>query len=237
MIRPIYYWGAALFLILIIGATALFVVNHKREMHQMQQELQAAQALEKKQAAQQKHHPASPGFTAKQLTTQETTENITTSKTHNVTADKTTQPAPVPVSPHGFGPYPPLPPSWTETPEEIWGNCVDPDHELLKRVRIKLLSQGVDVLGGYLDPDNGKVYPSIPGIVYAEWEDYEGSKYLAGISGCPASVDRLSAIANAKFSRGEDDSLYEADVPADIQLISYEEAGIDPYQFLGLTRP
>ena len=206
-------------------------------MHQMQQELQAAQALEKKQAAQHKHHPASPGFTAKQLTTQETLENITTSKTHNVTAYKTTQPAPVPVSPHGFGPYPPLPSSWTETPEEIWGNCVDPDHELLKRVRIKLLSQGVDVRGGFLDPDNGKVYPSIPGIVYAKWKVYEGSTYLAGRSGYPETVNRLSAIAKAKFNRGEDDSLYEADIPADIQLIPYEEGGIDPYQFLGLTRP
>ena len=47
---------------------------------------------------------------------------------------------------------------------------------------------------------------------------------------------RLSAIKKAKFSRGEDDSLYAADIPADIQLVPYEEGGIDPYQFLGLTR-
>ena len=154
-----------------------------------------------------------------------------------VTADKTTQPAFVPVSPHGFGPYPPLPPSWTETPEEIWGNCVDPDHELLTRVWIKLLSQGVDVLGGFLDPDNGKVYPTIPGIRYAEWEDYEGRRYLSGTSGCPEAGSRLRAIKEAKFNRGEDDSLTEADIPADIQLIPYEEGGIDPYEFLGLTRP
>ena len=159
------------------------------------------------------------------------------SETSVVTADKTTQPAFVPVSPHGFGPYPPLPPSWTETPEEIWGNCVDPDHELLTRVWIKLLSQGVDVLGGFLDPDNGKVYPTIPGIIYARWEDYEGRRYLAGTSGCPEAGSRLRAIKEDKFNRGKDDSLTEADIPADIQLIPYEEGGIDPYEFLGLTRP
>ena len=231
MIRPIYYWGTVLFLIFIVGATVLFVVKHKGEMRQMQQELQAVQALEKQQAAQQKQPSASPGVIAEKLPSQETTENITRFKTHNVTADKTIQPAPVPVSPHGFGPYPPLPSSWTETPEEIWGNCVDPDHELLKRVHIKLLSQGVDVRGGFLDPDNGKVYPSIPGIIYAEWADYEGSKYLAGRSGYPETVDRLSAIAKAKFNRGEDDSLTEADIPPDIQLIPYEEGALTHISF------
>lgn len=144
----------------------------------------------------------------------------------------------VAVSPHGFGPYPPLPPSWTETPEEIWGNCADPDHELLKRVRIKLLSQGVDVRGGVFDPDTGKVYPSIPGIRYVEWDTTDlGLRYIAGSTGHPDDGDRLHAISEAKFERGEDDILTEADVPPDIQLIPYEEAGIDPYEFLGLTRP
>ena len=144
----------------------------------------------------------------------------------------------VAVSPHGFGPYPPLPPSWTETPEEIWGNCADPDHELLTRVQIKLLSQGVDVRGGVLDPGTGKVYPSIPGIRYVEWDTTDGGlRYIAGSTGHPDDGDRLHAIREAKFERGEDDILTEADVPPDIQLIPYEEGGIDPYEFLGLTRP
>ena len=146
--------------------------------------------------------------------------------------------ADVAVSPHGFGPYPPLPPGWRGTPEGTWGNCADPDHELLTRVEIKLLSQGVDVRGGVLDPDTGKVYPSIPGIRYVEWGYTDGGlRYIAGHGGYPGDGVRLWAIADAKFERGEDDILTEADVPADIQLIPYEEAGIDPYEFLGLTRP
>jgi len=142
------------------------------------------------------------------------------------------------VSPHGFGPYPPFHPGWRGTPEGTWGNCVDPDHELLKRVWIKLLSQGIDVRGGVFKQDYGKIYPSIPGIRYVKWDYKDGGlRYIAGHTGYPGDGARLRAISKAKFERGEDDSLTEADVPADIQLISYEEGGIDPYEFLGLTRP
>jgi len=47
--------------------------------------------------------------------------------------------------------------------------------------------------------------------------------------------DRLDAIREAKFHRGEDDSLTEADIPSDMKIVRYEEGGIDPYEFLGLT--
>ena len=115
---------------------------------------------------------------------------------------------------------------------------MDPDHELLTRVWIKLLSQGVDVRGGVFKQDYGKIYPSIPGIRYVRWDYTDtGVRYIAGHTGYPGDGVRLWAIADAKLERGEDDILTEADVPSDIQLIPYEEGGIDPYEFLGLTRP
>ncbi len=141
----------------------------------------------------------------------------------------------VPVSPHGFGPYPPLPPGWRGTPEGIWKNCVDPDHELIARVEIKLISQGINVEGGSME--NGKVYPIIKGIRYVQWETDYSRRYLAGSLGHPDDGDRLAAIREAKFNRGEDDDLLESDIPSDIKLVDYEKGGIDPYTFLGLTPP
>lgn len=141
----------------------------------------------------------------------------------------------VPVSPHGFGPYPPLPPGWRGTPEGTWGNCVDPNHELIARVQIRLLSQGVDVRGGTMM--DGKVYPIIKGIRYVEWDTDNGVRYISGSMGTSEDGDRLSAIKRAKVARGGDDFLTEADIPPDIKLINMEDGGVDPYEFLGLTPP
>lgn len=143
--------------------------------------------------------------------------------------------ADVPVSPHGFGPYPPLPPGWRGTPEGTWGNCIDPEFELMKRVRIKLLWQGVDVRG--TSTLNGKIYPNIKGILYVRWDTDNGVRYISGSMGVPEDGDRLRAIKRTKVARGGEDYLTEADIPSDIKLVNMEDGGIDPYKFLGLTPP
>ena len=166
--------------------------------------------------------------------TNTTSENTDDSKSQkSASLEKTS--ADVPVSPFGFGPYPPLPPGWRGTPEGTWGNCVDPEFELMKRVRIKLLSQGVDVRG--TSTLNGKIYPNIKGILYVEWDTDNGVRYISGSMGVSEDDDRLSAIKKAKVARGGDDFLTEADIPTDIILINMEEGGVDPYEFLGLTPP
>ncbi len=146
--------------------------------------------------------------------------------------------ADVPVSPFGFGPYPPLPPGWRGTPERTWNN-LSANHELLKRVRIKLRWEGIDVEGAGMK--YGKVYPIIKGICYVRWETENTPmgeyRYIAGTTGHPDDGARLNAIREAKLHRGEDDFLTEADIPPDIKLITYEDGGVDPYKFLGLTPP
>lgn len=161
-------------------------------------------------------------------------ENINSSNSPKVESHEKTA-ADVPVSPHGFGPYPPLPPGWRGTPEKTWGNCVDPDHELIARVQIKLLWEGIDVRGG--TTMNGKIYPIIKGIRYVEWDTDNGVRYISGSMGLPEDGDRLRAIKRAKVARGGKDYLTEADIPPDIKLINMEEGGVDPYEFLGLTPP
>ena len=141
----------------------------------------------------------------------------------------------VAVSPFGFGPYPSVPPGWEGTYEQTWGRCLKPEAELLIRVRIKLLSQGVDVRGGTtLD---GKIYPIIKGVRYVDWETDNGVRYISGSMGLPEDGDRLRAIKRAKVERGEEDILTEADIPSDIKLVDFDDGGLDPYEFLGLTPP
>ena len=140
----------------------------------------------------------------------------------------------VKVSPYGFGPYPPLPPGWRGTPEKTWNN-LSANHELLARVQIKLRWEGIDVKGAGMK--YGKVYPIIKGIRYVRWETENTPmgeyRYIAASTGHPDDGDRLRAIREAKFNRGEDDDLTEAD----IKLVPYEEGGVNPYEFLGLTPP
>ena len=170
-------------------------------------------------------------------TTGSVSETADNSKSQKTASDVKTDAA-VPVSPYGFGPYPPLPPGWRGTPEKTWNN-LSANHELLKRVRIKLISQGIDVRGASMK--YGKVYPIIKGICYVRWETENTPmgeyRYIAGSTGHPDDGKRLRAIREAKFNRGEDDDLTEADIPPDIKLVPYEEGGIDPYEFLGLTPP
>lgn len=165
------------------------------------------------------------------------TEKIDSSNSPKVILSEKTD-ADVSVSPYGFGPYPPLPPGWRGTPEKTWNN-LSANHELLARVQIKLRWEGVDVRGAGMK--YGNVYPIIKGIRYVRWETENTTmgeyRYIAGSTGHPDDGKRLRAIREAKFNRGEDDDLTQADIPPDIQLVPYEEGGIDPYEFLGLTPP
>ena len=73
----------------------------------------------------------------------------------------------VPVSPHGFGPYPEVP---ADFPIDVnWSTyeTKQPVFELMTRVQIKLWEQGHNVTG--ISHENGVMHPIIRGMVYIEW--------------------------------------------------------------------
>ena len=133
------------------------------------------------------------------------------------------------MSPHGFGPYPEFPEEWKKWEPYPW-ESLSSEIELMLRVRIKLLKQGIPAVGSMMD--NGLVYPIISGVRYVEFEWSGLRRYITTSIGTPEDGDRLRAIKRAKGS-----PLTAADIPSDILLVPYEEAGIDPYKFLGLTPP
>ena len=132
----------------------------------------------------------------------------------------------VPVSPHGFGPYPELPPGF---PENYW-ESISKKQELIVRVWMKLMEQGIDVKGGTMQ--NGLVYPSISGTIYVEWDEVGTERYIARITGDTSTVRRIRDLQDPAAHQLP--RLREKDIPAGITVFTYPEGGIDPYQFLDL---
>ena len=135
----------------------------------------------------------------------------------------------VPVSPYGFGPYPEVP---AEMPADTFPSP-SADHELIARVRIKLLAEGINARG--VNMEKGWVYPVIPGIAFVKWKEYERPdgtvRYISDMIAHPSDGFRIAAIRDEKGR-----TFTAADIPSDIKLMSFEEGEIDPYTFLRLPR-
>lgn len=134
----------------------------------------------------------------------------------------------------GFGTYPEIPTDYPD--QDIWDrieNMADEslarDNELMARVRIKLWNQGTQTTGASYDADKRKIYPCIPGIAYVTWQSVELSdgthrRYASRVSGTPEIA-------------GKERYFYELGVaPPGITVVSHEEGGVNPYDFLNLPR-
>ena len=131
----------------------------------------------------------------------------------------------------GFGVYPEIPSDYPE--QDAWDAIealylTDPEsargQELMERVCIKLWKQGLHSVGVSRDSQTGLIYPHYPNTAYVRWAwyvDENGSpvRYAASVKG-GADLAQYQHY----FAEGE--------LPPHITVIDYEEAGIDPYQFL-----
>ncbi|MDE0313851.1 MAG: hypothetical protein OXM61_03035 [Candidatus Poribacteria bacterium] len=125
----------------------------------------------------------------------------------------------VPVSPHGFGPYPEVP---SDFPENVdWDDYANdlPIYELMTRVQIKLWNQGQRAVGIF--KENGLLYPTIKGSIYIRWGD--NGKDIVDFAGHPDDI-----------SDEVEDQLWEGIIPSGFKILNYDESGIDPYEFLNL---
>lgn len=131
--------------------------------------------------------------------------------------------AEVPVSPHGFGPYPEVPANYPGTVNwDDYRNDSNPIFELMERVKIKLWTeQGVYAEG--MTGDHNRVYPIVRGIVMVGWS-HDGT-HIQRTLGHPA--DNLQEIT---------EEIETGSIPSGITVVDYESAGLDPYFFLGLDK-
>ena len=134
--------------------------------------------------------------------------------------------APYGVSPFGFGPFPEIPPDYPD--QETWSverlQTMQPDHELLSRVRIRLWTQGVYTVGATYDGEHRLIYPIIDDVVYyAEKFDANGS------------VTRRALTSTATDDKYGSD-LLEGIIAPHLTVYYLPDGGIDPYEFLDLPR-
>lgn len=141
------------------------------------------------------------------------------------------------VSPHGFGPYPELPPKWDP---DTWIG-LDADGELLVRVWLKLEEQGMPIVGATVN--GGQVYPTLENTVYIQWKDIPDTneRIVSSYSGDPRAINLLCGIQDGSdmppnFMRVISRNILEGNVPPDVTIIDGTNPGIDAYNFLNLQR-
>ena len=188
--------------------------------------------------------PTEPAADAPAVSTPSTVENLITG-TH-VTKDteptqaqtevstQTAENTDVPLSPNGFGPYPQNPKEMGVPKDKVkifWENVsVNPRHELLFRVRIKLYQQGIKATGATYER-NGLIYPIIKGIRYVEWDTVE---YPDGT--VERYVSRSTGHPDDNFMQGVEGRVLKSDIPGHLKIYTYPDGGIDPYEFLDLSK-
>lgn len=238
------YWGLGVLIILIISATAFVVLKNKAEMRQLEKEFTDAEIQETQQ-------PNRQSSTAESELTQAPADSTTPTAEKPITQIKpvrqTTEPAhmqtdaPVqavevtadtPISPFGFGPYPEVPdglkakkfvPSWSnhnweKNPKKKW--------ELFDRVLIKAWNEGQHWNGAIMEDGSGKIYLSVPGIVHV-WYGYNTNpvdgtthRYFTRVSGANLTPEQMDSGI----------------LPEGLIAIDGENAGIDPYKYLNISR-
>ncbi len=140
-------------------------------------------------------------------------------------------------SPHGFGPYPDIPPDYPR--QNLWDELERLDevagrelgrssinHELMHRVLIKLWNQGKKAEGAVLDSDNGRVYPMYEDTVYVKWTEVEEDN-----GNIDRYIGRYRCHPSLKDYR---DAVEMGTQPSWIKVVAMEDGGADPYSFLDL---
>ena len=137
--------------------------------------------------------------------------------------------APYGVSPYGFGPFPEVPPDYPN--QHVWSGTrlltMQPEHELLSRVRIKLWNQGVRTVGAVFRMDYGRIFPTREDVVYIEWADSvaaDGQMYVVRMLSSPATINQY------------EEDIYRGIFPPHLTIYEFPDGGIDPYEFLGSPR-
>ncbi len=168
--------------------------------------------------------------------TQQNGKNPQTSVAETTKQEETTQPD-TGVSPYGFGPYPEVPADFP-FPVEWEFSGSNANHELMARVVFKLWNQGIKSMG--VTMKNGLVYPNYIDTVYIRWgettdDDGNPLQYITNLGGYPPACLRIEENNIARL--GEIGTMTAADIPPDVKVIPYDEAGINPYTFLNLPKP
>ena len=165
--------------------------------------------------------------TGAETSTDKTTKPVTASTQQT---DNTEE---VRVSPHGFGHYPEVcqsmrdigyNPIWENPNWKTYSHAME--GELLSRVRIKAWEEGKESIGATIDYKTGLVLLNFPDTIYV-WHGEninpktgETQRYFTQVAGMSLSIDEMM----------------NGTVPEGVTVLDGETSGIDPYEYLDLSR-
>lgn len=154
-------------------------------------------------------------------------------------------------SPFGFGPYPEIPADFPFREEVLGWDNPTPENELSVRVHIKLWKQGIQATSVALS-SNGLIYPFMHGVLYVEWTtvpdndpEFGGQRYTSHISGHPDTAKKWQSLylVNRSYERTDitPDKIEVSGIKVNVypdgtKVYPFPDGGIDPYEFLGLTK-
>ena len=222
------YWGLSIILsVILIGVSAFLLTRPTdTEPKNIYRDVDPSE-----QMMDQIRHQTQQKKTSTQAPVEDTdlnADNITpNSKIANIetkTNDNTKKP--VRISRYGFGVLPDIP---DEAPIAPFDDNMDAEQELLALTLLKLWNDGdKNIGGGFYDPEQGKVYPYYPNVIYVEYEmgfNPVTFKEEIMIAGATSSYDNADVVQ---------DIVSGGAVPPGYKLIDVENAGIAPYVFLDL---
>ena len=234
MINRKLYWGLGVLIGLLIGATVFVVVKDKSETRQLEKELADAEKLAADSDTVQ-HAAATtdentdtpmPDDTAAPSTRETAAKTIDSTEPIETDAVSADALDPSKMSRFGLGPYPEIPKEWNVIPN-YWEFMVDSiEDELLCRVAIKMHNEGIRSKYGSVgfDPSTLLIIAVERGSVLIETEiDQNGEERVYRALAHP---DDLSGI----YTR-------QSEIPSHLKIVTAEEIGFDPYEYLGLQKP
>ena len=230
------YWGLGVIIVLLIGATVFVVVKDQTEIRQLEKELADAKKLEADSdnvqhaaaTTDENTNTPMPDDTAAPSTRETAAKTIDSTEPIETDAVSANALDPSKMSRFGLGPYPELPKGWTVI-SNYWEFMVDSiEKELLERVIIKMHNEGIrskySSVG--MDPGTGLITPIEYGSILVKYEtDEKGEQRIVRAKGHPSLLP--SGLIY----------LYAHEIPSHIKIVTVEEIGIDPYEYLGLQKP
>lgn len=130
------------------------------------------------------------------------------------------------VSPFGLGPYPEIPKDG-DYPLNYLETCEDIETELLRRINIKMHTEGT--LSKYssvgIDYGTGRITPIEWGSVLVEYvTDKNGEQRIVSVMGHPDDVPPGTRWTHA------------SEIPSHLKIVTAEEVSFDPYEYLDLQK-
>ena len=247
------------FVVVVVAGTQLYSWHVRRTSEaERQRSDQFLQGLEKKNET-RTETPATqpldidtPGFVN---TPDENTDTPTSDETENLdlldaflpdgsVSEEEQVPEDVLVSPFGFGPYPEVPHDYPHKNFNWQAHLNDstPASELMARVRIKLWKEQQIYASG-ASFMHGKIYPVIRGIVYPRYKEWNGRRYMYAAVVHPDDIPSYVKASSMELQSYSEDGpplspviryIQESIRSGTLKAIDFEDAGIDPYQFLNL---